>query len=73
MMCPHDIKLEGNSNVFFDTITRMLNMRCFNAQQVVLDHRMEERDNDMVLHDDDKLAMKADVRDVSNYRHLCGQ
>ena len=31
-MCPHDIKMEANSNDFFDTIMRILNVRYVNAQ-----------------------------------------
>ena len=43
MMNPHDITMEDISNVFFDTITRVSNMRYFNAQQIVLDRQVEER------------------------------
>lgn len=44
MMNPHDIKMEDISNVFFDTITGVSTMRYFNAQQIALDHRVEERE-----------------------------
>lgn len=40
-----------------------LNMRYFNAQQIVLDHRMEEHTIDMTLHDDDEVALEGDMRD----------
>ena len=68
-MCPHDIKMEANSNDFFDTIMRILNVRYVNAQQVELDHKMEERDLDMALHDDDEVDMDVDARDPTAHRY----
>ena len=38
MMNPHNIDMEDISNVLFDTITGVSNMRYFNAPQIVHDH-----------------------------------
>lgn len=45
------------SNVFFNTITRVSNLRYFNVQ-VVLDHRVEEQDINMNLQDDDEVLLE---------------
>lgn len=45
---PHNMKMECISNVFF-------------AQQIALDHAVEERD--MTFHDNDKVGLEGDARD----------
>lgn len=47
---PHDMKMECISNLFF-------------AQQIALDHVVEERDIDMTFHDNDKAGLEGDARD----------
>jgi hypothetical protein len=34
MMNPHDIKIKNISNVFFDTVLRVSNMRYFKSQEL---------------------------------------
>lgn len=36
--------MEGISSVFFDTITRLLNMRYFKAQEIALNRQHQERE-----------------------------
>lgn len=49
-MNPHDIEMEDISNVYFDTILGVSNMRQFKAQETVDDHQVEERDINNGLH-----------------------
>ena len=44
VMNPHDIQMEDIPDVVFDTITGESNMRYFNAQQIAIDNREEERE-----------------------------
>lgn len=44
MMNPYDLTMEDISNVFSNTIIEVSNMRCVNAQQTALHHRVEERE-----------------------------
>ena len=62
--------MEDISNGFFDTIKGMSNLRYFNGQHVALDHRMEKRDLNMALHDDDKVTMEGDAIDEATYFNM---
>lgn len=42
MMGPTNIDMENISNVFFDSILGVVNMRYFNVQQITMDHQEEE-------------------------------
>jgi hypothetical protein len=50
MMNLHDIVMEGISSVFFDTITRLSNMRYFKAQEITPNHQRQEREIIKNLH-----------------------
>lgn len=50
---------------FFKKIVGVANMRYFNAQQVALDHRVEEREINHALHDDDVVQMEGDANDLA--------
>jgi len=56
MMNPTNIDVGDISNVFFDTISGVANMRYFNAQQLVVDRREEEQEIDCALRDDCNLT-----------------
>lgn len=68
--CPYNIKMEDISNGFFNTIKGMSNLRYFNVQHVALDHRMEKRDLNMALHDNDKVTMEGDAIDEATYFNM---
>lgn len=53
MVNPHNMKMDDISSMFCDTIYKVFNMRYFDVQQIVLNHRVEEHDIDVSLHDDD--------------------
>lgn len=44
MMNTTSIGMEDIFNILFDTISGVANMHCFNAQQLAVDHREEERE-----------------------------
>ena len=50
---------------FFKKIVGVANMRYFNAQHVALDHRVEEREINHALHDDDVVQMEGDANDLA--------
>ena len=60
MTSPQDIKTEDISNVFFDTLFELANMCYFNTPQSVIDHRIEEHDIELTLHDDDEVPLEGD-------------
>jgi hypothetical protein len=49
-MNPHDIVMEDISNVFYDTITSVKNMRTFKAQESVLEHEHDESNKQNIAH-----------------------
>lgn len=50
MMNPHNIELEDISNVFFDMVLGVSNMRYFKSQEMAHDYCDEERESNGVLH-----------------------
>lgn len=62
MMNPHDTKMEDISNVFFAMTRGVANMRYFKAQQITLNHRVEQEIYH-TFHDDDDVHMEGDRRD----------
>ena len=44
MINPHDIMMEVISNVLFDKIIKVSNMRCFKIQEIAIDHRRHEKE-----------------------------
>jgi len=65
MMNPHDTQMKDISNVFFDSITNVSNMRYIHAQQTSVDHWVEERNINLTFHDDDEVMLEGDERDVA--------
>ena len=56
MMNPSNIDMEDVSNVFFNTIWGVANMRYFHAQQLVVHRREEEQEIDCALRVDCNLT-----------------
>lgn len=59
---PHDIEMKNISNVFFDTVSGMLNMRDFKSQEIAHNHCDEEREINCALHNG--CGIKSDSDDV---------
>ena len=62
MTNPHDIKMEEISNVSFDTIKGVADIRYFDAQQNTLNHRVEQEINHS-FRDDNDVHMEGGRRD----------
>ena len=51
IMNPHNIDMEDISNVFFDSIPRLVNMRYLKSQQITIEHADEKGTISRALHE----------------------
>lgn len=63
-MNPHDIDMEDISNVFFDTMSRVTNMRYLKSQQIAFEHGDEKEAINRVLCKECVVGLDGEVRDI---------